>query len=43
MASGCLENVVEETGDGEGADAAGHRGDGGEIGALADFVCDVAF
>ena len=35
--------MVEEAGDGEGADAAGDRGDGGEVGAGANFIGDVAF
>ena len=38
-----LEEVVEKTGDGEGADAADDRGDGTEVGACSDAVCDVAF
>ena len=35
--------MFEQRGNGEGADAAGGGGDGGEIGADADVVCDVAF
>lgn len=35
--------MVEKAGDGEGADAAGCWGDGGEVGAVADTVCEVAF
>ena len=38
-----LEDVVKKAGDGEGADAAEFWGDGGKVGAGADFVCDVAF
>ena len=34
--------MVEEAGDGEGADTAGNRGDGGEVGALSDLWGDVA-
>ena len=39
----CLNDVVEEAGDGEGADAAGGGGDGGEVGATMDVVGDIAF
>ena len=38
-----LDDVVEEAGDGEGADAAGDGGEGGEVGSLADFVGEIAF
>ena len=38
-----LDDVVEEAGDGEGADAAGDGGEGGEVGSAADFVREVAF
>ena len=40
---GCLDNVVEEAGDGEGADAAGDGSDGGEVGAISNVIGDVAF
>ena len=42
-AGGGLEEVVKEAGDGEGSDAADCGGDGGEVGAGADAVGDVAF
>jgi len=35
--------MVEEAGDGEGADAASGGGDGGEVGATMDVVGDIAF
>ena len=38
-----LDDVVEEAGDGEGADAASDGGEGGEVGSLADFVGEIAF
>lgn len=38
-----LNNVVEEAGDGERADAAGLGGDSGEVFAFADFACEVTF
>ena len=37
------EDVVEEAGDGEGADAAEDGGDGGEVLARAKVVGEVAF
>ena len=39
----CMYCVVEQRSNGEGADAAENRGDGGEVGAGADVVRDVAF
>ena len=38
-----LDDVVEEAGDGEGTDAAGGGGDGGEVFAFANLVCKIAF
>lgn len=38
----CGDDVVEEAGDGERTDAARYRGDGGEVVAGADIICDVA-
>lgn len=35
--------MVEEAGDGEGTDAADFGGDGGEVGAVAEAVGDIAF
>ena len=43
LSLGGLEDVVEEAGDSEGADAADFGGDGGEVVAVADCVGDVAF
>ena len=33
--------MIEKAGDGEGADAAGGGGDGGEVLAVSDFVGEV--
>ncbi len=38
-----LEDMVKKAGDSEGADAADLGGDGGEVGAVADSVGDIAF
>ncbi len=38
-----LEDMIKKAGDGEGADAADLGGDGGEVGAAADNVGDIAF
>ena len=38
-----LDDVIKEAGDGEGADAAGGRGKGGEIGSLPNLFCKIAF
>ena len=38
-----LDDMIEEAGDGEGANAAGDGGEGGEVGSAADFVREVAF
>lgn len=39
----CLDDVIEEASDSEGADAADDRCDGGEVGAGADVIGDIAF
>ena len=38
-----MDDVVEEGGDSEGADAAGFWGDGGEIFSVSDFVGEITF
>ena len=38
-----LDDVVEEAGDGEGADAAFYGGDGGEVCAVMNLRGEVAF
>lgn len=38
-----LDYVIEEAGDGEGADAASRGGEGGEVFAFADFFGEIAF
>lgn len=38
-----LEEVVEKAGDGEGANAAGFGSDSGEVLAVSNFWCEVAF
>ena len=42
MTGGGLDDVVEEAGDGERADAADGGSDGGEVGAGSDVAFDVA-
>lgn len=37
------DDMFKEAGDGEGADAADDRGDGGEVGAFPDFIGEIAF
>ena len=37
-----LDNVVEKAGDSEGADTASDGGNGGKVGALTNFVCEIA-
>ena len=41
--NGSLDDVIEKTGNGEGANAAGGGGDGGEVGAFMNFGGEVAF
>lgn len=41
--SACLDDVVEEAGDGKRADATDGGGDGGEVCAVSDLRGDVAF
>lgn len=38
-----LDDVVEEAGDGEGADTAGSGGESRKVGAGADLIGEVAF
>ena len=38
-----LDDVIEEAGDGEGADTAGGGSESGKVGAGADLIGEVAF